>query len=180
MPLLACSPVGWTGSHLVCVPRGDYPSLLHSDAALLKWSALLQPLQRRVRSSWMQRVSHQGLAFQLWNTTAFFSWGPYLENTGVQMSSLVRLAVVGQHVYLKPVGVGLQGGPWPCWVDSLPSEVNVQPSGCSWCSIVLAGPLLLACLKTNPSTWRLGHGALCLCPLHPCGSPEITESTNHC
>lgn len=73
---------------------------------------------------------------------------------------------------------------WGCredrWVDSLPIEVGVQPSGCSWCSIVLAGRLLPACLETNPSTWRLRNVALPLCPRLPCGSPEITESTNHC
>lgn len=60
------------------------------------------------------------------------------------MCPLVRSAVVGLPVCLNTVGLGLQGGLQPCGVDSLPSEVSVQPSGCLWCSIVLAARLLQA------------------------------------
>lgn len=38
-------------------------------------------------------VSCQGLSFQLWDSSSLFSWSPDLENTEVQMSPLIRLAM---------------------------------------------------------------------------------------
>lgn len=100
-----------------------------------------------------KRESCQGL-FQLWGTALLLSCFPDLGNTVVQMSPLdTQTGCGGPLLWLNTVGLGLYGGPWPCWDDSLPGEVCAQPSGCLWCSILLAGWFLQACLKTNPSTW---------------------------
>lgn len=149
MPLLLSSPARWTGNHLEI-----FSKLVPCRCSFAQEDHFFWAITGGWKALRCKGVLCQGLSFQLWGTTLLLFWHPNLENTEVQMSPLVRLAVVGPPIWLNTVGfMGLYGGPWPCWDDSLPGEVNVQPSGCLWCSILLASWFLQACLKTNPSTW---------------------------
>lgn len=147
MSLLPSSPARWTGNHL-----GIFSKLVPCRCSFAQEDHFFGAITGGWEALRCKGVLCQGLSFQLWGTTLLLSWWPDLENTEVQMSPLVRLAVVRPPIWLNTVGLGLYGGPWLCWDDSLPGEVSVQPSGCLWCSILFAGWFLQACLKTNPST----------------------------
>lgn len=146
MPLLPSSPARWTGSHL-----GRFSKLVPCRCSFAPEDHFFGA----ITGGW-EALRCKGLLCQC----PFSCEAPPCFSADVQAWKTLNAKVpIGQTGCggathrTDYCGLGAVWRPWPCWGDSLSGEVSVQPLGCLWCSILLAGWFFQACLKTNPSTW---------------------------